>query len=147
MGRVQSVLPGSTDVPLQHRDQRAEIATALGRVFDVFDAVVGVRVNDFLAEGFESAARRNDLVQNVSAIGVFGHQPFDGLDLAANLSQAGDERVFLVLRVHVSHGPYLRQNLRNAKTKITVDAEGGRGYSLRLVFGRPPPVCGQTVTG
>jgi hypothetical protein len=88
---------------VENRDQGAEIAAALGGIFYVFDTVMSVRMNDFLPERFEGAARRNDLVQNFSAVRVLGHQSFKRLDLAANLSQPYDERVFFAFRVNMSH--------------------------------------------
>ena len=48
----------STDVALEDGEERAEVAPALGGVFHIFDAVMRVRVDDFLTERFEGAGAR-----------------------------------------------------------------------------------------
>jgi len=103
--RFTCVTGGSTNVALQDGDEGAKIAPALGGVFHILDAVMRVRMDYLLPKRFEAAARRDHLVQDLGAIGVLGYQPFESLNLAANFSQADDERIFLVLRVNMSHVP------------------------------------------
>jgi hypothetical protein len=83
---------------------------------------VDVGVDYFLAEGFEGAPRGNDLIQDVGAVSIPGDQSFESQDLAANFSETGDKRVFLVFGVNVSHGVYLREGRADAKKKFGIDA-------------------------
>jgi hypothetical protein len=91
------------DIPLEHRDQRAEVAPALGGILHIFDAIVGVRMNDLFSQRFEGAARGNDLVQDFSAIRILGYQSFHSLYLAADFSEPYNERVLFGFWVDMSH--------------------------------------------
>src|SRR6267142_5070147 len=117
----------STDVALEDGDERAEVAPALDGVFHVLDTIMGVRVDYFLAKRFESVAGGDDLIQDVGAVGILGHQSFEGLDLAANFSQADDERVLFAFRVNMSHAfSYAKtRRLPSKKLRLTVKGVGG----------------------
>jgi hypothetical protein len=91
------------DVPLQHREQRPEIAPALGGILHIFDAIPGVRMNDLFSQRFEGATRGNDLVQDFGAIRIFGYQSFHSLYLASDFPQPYDERVLFGFWVDMSH--------------------------------------------
>ena len=103
--RKQALVLSRTLRTVQERFQQgercAEKLIAAGR--EVFTAEPNVRVDYFFAQRFEGTAGRDHLIQNIGAISILGHQSFEGLNLAANFSQASDERVFLAFGMHMSH--------------------------------------------
>lgn len=96
----------------------------MGRVAGVFNAVMDVRVNQFLRKRFQAASGRDDLGKNFRAIPIFLQHAFHGMELADDFANPHNEGALFFFGM-VMHGGSISNAGPGAKNRMANKGHGG----------------------
>ena len=115
-------------VTLEDREQFPQFLPAFRRVLSAFDAMMGVRMNQFFGERFQAATGGDDLREDFRAVAIFVQHPFHRVELAddfAHPDNRGAALLFGMVMMVFGHAQSVRAAGSFVKKRLANKGYGG----------------------